>query len=455
MFLGTAALFSLALALGGLGPHAPLLGGLIEAAAFPLLIAVVSLGSIQSIGRREHVGPILFLALLVGLGLAQLLPLPAHVWRDLPGREVSQMVLTTLGQADRPRPLSLAPEDTRLAIQAWIPPIAIFAATLVATRQERSWLAGLVVLAAAISSVLGLLQLSFGDGTFFLDPGGISTRYPGLFANYNHQAVFLAAAVALLPSVRYGERRALGAHDWPVAAFWALALVGTLITSSRAGLALFALSSTITALQMLRRTGPAHGVRLADHQRKVLVFLAAAGGLVLALWLAASGYRAELLSTRFGTVESDFRYEFWRITLDAATSFLPFGAGFGTFESAYQLTEPLENVRDFIVNHAHNDYLEIILEAGIAGALLILLFLMWFAGRLVALVRSRGLSDPLAWSGATIVILVLLHSLVDYPLRTEAIGCVFAFACALLISSADGIPDRARTRVPGLRRLDP
>jgi hypothetical protein len=44
-----------------------------------------------------------------------------------------------------------------------------------------------------------------------------------------------------------------------------------------------------------------------------------------------------------------------------------------------------------------------------------------------------------------IVVLLLVHSAVDYPLRTTAVMCTFAFACALMVEP----PSPSRTRRGG------
>lgn len=452
MFLGTAALFALALVLGGLGPHAPLLGGLIEAAAFPLLVATVLFGRIRSIARPDCIVPVVFLLLLLALGLSQLIPLPPATWRSLPDRDAPIMVLETLGQAQRWRPLSLAPEDTRLVLQSWLPPIAIFLATVTASREERVRLALLVIAAAVLSSLLGLLQLSFGDGTLFLYLAPPLTRYPGLFANYNHQAVFLAAAVTLIPAAWGAERGGRGVRLWWPAAFWVLAVFGALITSSRAGLALFVAASLLCAVRMFRalpgRGGSAGRPLRGGVRPAVWLTLSAVALIGVMGWMTVGGYRGELMASRFGSVGADARYQFWTTTLAAIRAYFPLGAGFGVFESAYQIAEPLETVQNYLVNHAHNDYLELALEAGAGGILFIAVFVLWFGLHLTRLARRSSGQEPMAWSGALIVILVLLHSLVDYPLRTEAIGCVFAFACALLLPAPEGPVDRTRVRAP-------
>ena len=59
-------------------------------------------------------------------------------------------------------------------------------------------------------------------------------------------------------------------------------------------------------------------------------------------------------------------------------------------------------------------------------------------------------NDPnLARAAVLVVIIMVVHSIVDYPLRTAALAAVFAFACALLIPPQDSERVRRRRRVSG------
>ena len=60
----------------------------------------------------------------------------------------------------------------------------------------------------------------------------------------------------------------------------------------------------------------------------------------------------------------DVRLEAWPTVLKAAAQVQPFGGGIGSFETLYRASEPLAEVTPTYFNHAHNDYLEIWLEAG-------------------------------------------------------------------------------------------
>jgi O-antigen ligase len=110
------------------------------------------------------------------------------------------------------------------------------------------------------------------------------------------------------------------------------------------------------------------------------------------------------------------------------------GSGLGSFAKLYPLTEDPDEVDRFYVNHAHNDYLELAVETGLPGILLILAFLAWWAAAVWRMLGSPA-SDQFALAGAIASAAILLHSLVDYPLRTAAISVVFAMCLALILQS--------------------
>ena len=66
--------------------------------------------------------------------------------------------------------------------------------------------------------------------------------------------------------------------------------------------------------------------------------------------------------------------------------------------------------------------------------LLIALFLLWWGKSIVQMARSPA-ANEFAMAGAIASAAILLHSLVDYPLRTAAISAVFAMSILLIIQS--------------------
>ena len=70
----------------------------------------------------------------------------------------------------------------------------------------------------------------------------------------------------------------------------------------------------------------------------------------------------------------------------------------------------------------------------VAAVIVVLAFLAWFFPAAVKAWRApagRDVLDRCLPQAATIsIVLLLLHSFVDYPLRTTALSSLFAFACA-------------------------
>jgi len=100
------------------------------------------------------------------------------------------------------------------------------------------------------------------------------------------------------------------------------------------------------------------------------------------------------------------------------------------------------------VNHAHNDYVELWLEGGLLALPLLALGAAawtWRGWRLWRRGSAAGDPDSLtllltrtAWLSAS---LALIHSALDYPLRTTASMSVFAVLAAVAFSD----PRRGRT----------
>jgi O-antigen ligase len=122
-----------------------------------------------------------------------------------------------------------------------------------------------------------------------------------------------------------------------------------------------------------------------------------------------------------------------QVTIEGIKQSFPVGTGLGTMPQVYRTLEDQNAIGREVVNHTHNDYLEFVLELGILGALLILGFFIWWGAQSLKLWRSSSPGGDLGRVGSVIILVVLFHSLVDYPIRTSAIAALFATACALIM----------------------
>jgi O-antigen ligase len=146
---------------------------------------------------------------------------------------------------------------------------------------------------------------------------------------------------------------------------------------------------------------------------------------------------SENLVRRYGNVvgveglRREGRLLLWSETLDLVAAYPLVGCGFGAFEPAflrYKRSAPM--VAD---PHAHNDYLELLAEAGAVGFVLCLLLA---TGPIRSAVRAslHGASSPdraaaVACLGSLAAILT--HALVDFNLRIPANGMVLFWVLGL------------------------
>jgi len=410
-----------------------LLGGSVQGIWFNMLLQLAGLALIawaalasseRDLSRRSRQ---LILIILAGLGVIALqqIPLPASVWPKLGGREQLAHSYSLLGLEVPALPLSLASFESLAALLFLIPPIAIVCGMLRLRAYRSLWL-GVAMIGGTIAGVLlGVLQVSGGPQSpwyLYQDTGrGLAV---GFFANANHMATLLVVSLPFLAAF-LGVARGAAVQRYSalialVAGIALVVLVGLILNRSLAGYAL-----TIPVL-----AGSALVASSADRRlRKIAAMgsIAMLGAAVLVLWLSPIGSRS-LGTEAAASVQS--RQEILATSIRATEDLFPFGSGAGTFRSVYQLYEDHDRLEKPIVNHAHNDYVEIAFETGLPGVLVLLLFLVWWASAAGNAWRSGA--SPFARASVVASAAILAHSLVDFPLRTAAISAVFAMCLALL-----------------------
>ena len=368
--------------------------------------------------------------LLALLFVFQLLPLPPALWSQLPGREFVAEGFALLGIPLPWMPISLAPHDTAATAMTLLPPIALAVGMIRLRSWNASLMLGAIVLGAIASILLGILQVTAGDGSwYFYRITNLGTAV-GAFANGNHFATLLLAAIpvlAALAAVRWrgaGNKQARSLAGALAATAAAVLLLGILVNASSAVLLIGPPVVAGSALLSLRL--PSRRIRQGLAGIGVLLAIAA-------IALATIGQRLPGWGTN-ASIET--RVSFWSTTLDATQDHIVNGSGFGTFEDVYPLYEDPGVVDRWFANHAHSDYLEIALEGGLPAIVLLLVFLLWWlrqAGS--AWLTTAGTPEQKAAAVASAAI--LLHSTFDYPLRTAAIAAVMA-VCLALLAGAKG-----------------
>jgi O-antigen ligase len=187
--------------------------------------------------------------------------------------------------------------------------------------------------------------------------------------------------------------------------------------------------------------GLAFRSHVRNRRRVSLIALAGFGlALLIGLQFGLAGWEKRGLHAR--DLGEDLRWPVAGVTLRAAQANLPLGTGIGTFVPVYQAAAPRTLVFDRYVNHAHDDWLELWLEAGIPALALAVGFFMWLgsAGLRAWRATASNLDGHFARAGSIAIGLLMLHSFVDYPLRSAAIMTIFALSCGFLTAPGRAAP---------------
>lgn len=376
------------------------------------------------------------LAALIGMTLLvpllQLIPLPEHILTILPGREPI-VEARSLAGASGWVPFSVDPARTLVSLTGLILPMTVLAIASAHNGQRLITVGWWIVAASVAALFLGMIQV--------MSNGMIGLLYPenpmpgvlfGTFANRNSAGLFFVGALALAALLPLPERiKAVPFARWVICCLLVLAV---LLTRSRSAIVLALLPLGLIAGKAIAARGLS-GLKLGS----LLVALIAVSG--LAFVAAGSNNRVGESFERF-KVTQDARIHIWDDAAYSAERYWPVGSGVGTFDEVFQQEESLENLTPRRAGRAHNDYLEVAIEAGLPGLLLIggwLAVVFWLSWKAR---RSRLRWE--AWAGSTILITIAVQSVTDYALRSQTMLGLAAFALALLWRLGSVRPEGSR-----------
>ena len=308
---------------------------------------------------------------------------------------------------------------------------------------------GLVV-AGVASSLIGIVQVyvpAWADGNW-VAPSGIVGRAVSNMRQPNHMSSLLLWGViaAVWLSDTAGATRA--ARRVTRAAVL-LMLFGLVLSGSRTGM----LGTGLIALWGLLDR------RLSRPARAWLVL----APLIFALfWWGAAAWSHHSHEVFGGDAQfnksdiSSSRFGIWANTLAMIQAHPWFGVGFGEFNFAWTLT-PFPGRPVAFFDHTHNLPLQFAVELGLPLATLVFALLLWALwGNLEQALRqpAPGDTEPAGVHRAAfvIVLMVLLHSLLEYPLWYAyfLLPAAFAFGLGVERTAAQVAPEttteRQRTR---------
>ncbi|GEM_PF-1778415 len=293
------------------------------------------------------------------------------------------------------------------------------------------------------ASLLGIIQkLSQADKVFWLYPvvvdGRPFTFFFSTFINANHFASFIGMVALLLLgrflylNAKYSVSGEKKHQEEKIFMLFVLVVssAALFVSLCRGGCVIFTLSIFIF-----------YQVILGGEKKKhsgILITLFTVSTAVMLLWIGLESILAEL-STLFkpsDDVSLSSRLILWQASfLKLFLTHPLLGTGLGTFQYVFPTVQPATAIVYGSWRHVHNDWLEFLLETGIAGFFLVLFILFLFL-REVWPTRSHA-SDPyIKYNGAgalAAISYMLMMELYDFPLRTTVCAVYFAIIAALAI----------------------
>lgn len=391
-------------------------------------------------------GPAVLVGLALAWGVVQIVPWVPRTWPH----PIWQIASTVLGR-DTGATISLDPWRTETALMKCASyAMAAALAYQFARRGDRAGrLLDALIAIGGVYAAYALVMAALGLSQFALFYGGAAATHDisGPFVNRNNYATFagivtLCAGVRLIERGRQSVVSSRGARPFFLTLFQyllgrglffliaaALALSSVIATGSRAGT--FATLVAIIALLFMAKL-------LNDRRgRKSRTAIVGAGILVAIIALfAINGHpllsRLDDMAISGGQV--DVRLQLWNAALRMIGNAPFLGLGLGTYQSAYPMYS--DTMLPFIMDRAHNDYLELAAGWGLPAALCWWGALFWLTFLCLRGVfqRRRNRAYPLLAVGTGI--LVGVHSIFDFSLQMPAIAVTYASILGLGVAQA-------------------
>lgn len=265
----------------------------------------------------------------------------------------------------------------------------------------------------------------------------------GPYVNHNHYAGLMEMLLPF-PLVLAATHFTNGNRKIAAAGIAALMAGSIFLSGSRGGMAAFVAQMVVLAVLMLRQ-------RKGSWKQPLMLGAFLATVIVFLVWIGGNE-----LTQRLASIHSEAREEInggVRLGIDrdclrmfAKRPFL--GWGLGAFPIVYPEFRSFYTL--FFVNQAHNDYLQLLVETGLAGFSIAVWFLVLVFRRSAAKLKNWTETASGALTVACLLgcVGILVHSLLDFNLQIPANAALFYVLCAL--AACAPIQESQRRRV--LRR---
>jgi O-antigen ligase len=294
----------------------------------------------------------------------------------------------------------------------------------------------------AVVAALAVLQGIAPNGKLlWIWPSAQGGWIYGSYVNHNHYAG-LMELLTPFPIVLAVTRFTDGNRRFIVAGIAALMAGSIFLSGSRGGMLGFCGEIILLAVLLLRsRQGNwKNALMLGGILFLVIGFLVWLGGNELTHRLIS--IHSEARSEITGGMRVDIDRDGLRMFLKRPI----LGWGVGTFPIVYP--EFRSFYTTFFVNQAHNDYLQLLVETGLAGFLIAAWFLVVVFRQATAKLKNWTETSSGALTAAALLgcVGILIHSALDFNLQIPANAALFYVLCAIAASGTLQESQRRRSR---------
>jgi O-antigen ligase len=297
--------------------------------------------------------------------------------------------------------------------------------TLTRTTHIRRLATAAAVYGTALAMFAVLQSLSSNGKLYWLRTPRFGGWIYGPYVNHNHYAGLMEMLVPV-PLVFAFSRYARDNERWFAASAAAFMGATIFLSGSRGGMIAFAVQVALFLCFLLRERTAGRGAFV------MTTFLVVS--LVSVAWIGGSDVTARLSTisaSKHSDLSNDIRFKINRDSLHMFAQRPILGWGLGTFETAYPHFRSFYT--NFLVDKAHNDYLQLLAETGVVGFAIMIWFLV--AAFRAALPKIRHWPSNVNGSAALVAVVgisgILVHSLVDFNLEIPANALLFYALCAV------------------------
>ena len=332
-------------------------------------------------------------------------------------------------------PISLDPYATRLFVIRLCVYAVFFAAAVTFINSEtriKVAIVSVMLFGSAMAFFAILQRLANPEAIYGLREAHQAIPF-GSFVNQHHFAAFMEMTAGLTFALMFSPALKRNHKIFVVIAAVIMG-VACILTSSRGGLLSFAAGFIfVTLLTFVRKNDEKTG----RHKNFSLVAIAGASIIFLTVVIVmyVGGNDSLLRGIGVSGTQADItngRFHFWSIAIQIFIDHPILGAGLDAFGVAFPKYDTWTGI--FRVEQAHNDYLQTLADSGIAGAVCVAVFIFFLVKKGLETVntaesRFRRASAIGALAGCSAI---LIHSFVDFPLRTPSNAFFFLLLAAIV-----------------------